>query len=92
MILNLLLWSAGLALLVGGVVAIRAPAARYRELRETEANLRRYDSWRGGRRGPMDQGVTGADVMRDQMRQRVRLWSIVILVGIALLVAGFLIR
>jgi hypothetical protein len=91
-IINLVLWIVGVTLILGGILAIRAPAARFRELRETEANLRRYDSWRGGRRGSMDQGVTGADVMLDQMRQRVRLLSVVIVAGIALVVVGFLLR
>ncbi|MEO7118493.1 MAG: hypothetical protein ABIZ34_05920 [Candidatus Limnocylindrales bacterium] len=92
MLLNLALWIGGVVLLGIGLYAIRTPAARSRELRQTDANLARYDSWRGGSRTAVDRGTTGADVMREQMRQKVRLWSIVIVVGIALIVVGFLIR
>lgn len=92
MVLNLVLWIAGVALLGGGLYAIRRPAAKFRELRDTEQNLARYDSWRGGSRTAVDRGKSGADVMREQMRQKVRLWSLVIVAGIALIVAGFLIR
>jgi hypothetical protein len=92
-ILNLMLWAGGVALLAAGIVAIRTPLARYRDLREREANLKRYDSWRGGWRSASAAGErTGADVMIEQMRRKVILWSAVIATGIVLIVAGFLIR
>ena len=37
-------------------------------------------------------GTTGADVMKAQMRQRVLLWGGAIVVGILLIVAGFVVR
>lgn len=92
MLLNLALWVGGLVLLVVGVTAIRRPLARYRELEATDANLRRYDSWRGGNRTAVDPGVTGADVMRVQMRSAIIRWGVVIAAGIVLLVAGFVVR
>jgi len=92
MLLNLALWVGGLVLLVVGVMAIRRPLARYRELQATDANLRRYDSWRGGKRTAVETGVTGADVMRAQLRSASIRWGVVIAAGIVLIVAGFVVR
>jgi len=92
MLLNLALWVGGLVLLVVGVMAIRRPLARYRELQATEANLRRYDSWRGGKRTAVETGVTGADIMRAQLRSTSIRWGVVIVAGIVLIVAGFVVR
>lgn len=92
MLLNLALWIGGVVLLVVGVLAVRRPLARYRELQATEANLRRYDSWRGGNRTAVDTGVTGADVMRAQLRATAIRWGIVIAAGVVLILAGFVVR
>jgi hypothetical protein len=90
-ILNVALWVGGLGLLALGIVMIRDPLARLRALQVTEANLRRYDDWRGSRL--VDDGTrTGADEMKDHLRSRVRLWGIVIAAGIVLLVVGFVAR
>jgi len=92
MLVNLALWAAGVALLAGGVMGVRVPLARYRELQATQANLDRYDSWRGGRRTAAPGGVTGADVMREQLRGRLMRWGLVVGAGVVLIVAGFVIR
>lgn len=95
MLLNLALWVGGLVLLVVGVMAIRRPLARYRELQASDANLRRYDSWRGGKRTAVETGVTGvtgADIMRAQLRSTSIRWGAVIVAGIVLIVAGFVVR
>jgi hypothetical protein len=92
-LLNLGLWLAGIALVVAGAATIRRPMARLRDLEATQANLRRYESWRGGgRRTSVDPGVTGADVMRQVLRDQVRRWAIVIAAGVVLIVAGFAVR
>jgi hypothetical protein len=70
---------------------IRAPIGRYRELRETEANLRRYDDWRGTRLVD-DSSRTGADVMKEQLRSRIQLWGAAIGAGVVMIVAGLLLR
>jgi uncharacterized membrane protein HdeD (DUF308 family) len=88
--LDAVLWLAGAALIVLGVFQMRAPLARYRALQATEANLRRYDDWRGSRLVD-DSERTGADEMKDYLRLRVRLWSVVVIVGIVLVVAGFIV-
>ncbi|MFN8518832.1 MAG: hypothetical protein U0667_05445 [Chloroflexota bacterium] len=80
------------AVLVGAALyAIRAPLARHRALEATEANLRRYDDWRGSRLVD-DSERTGADEMKDYLWGRVRLWAAVALAGVALIVAGLVIR
>lgn len=94
MAINLLLWAAGLVLLGAGIAMIRGPLDRYQQLQKTDENLRRYESWRGGgRRTAVDAGgTTGADVMKAMMRRRVLIWSGVTVVGIILIVAGFVVR
>jgi hypothetical protein len=90
-VLNILLWVGGVALIALGACQVRAPLARYRALQATEANLRRYDDWRGSRLVD-DSERTGADEMKDYLRDRVRLWSAVIVVGVVLVVVGFIVR
>jgi len=91
MLLNVVLWIAGLLLLALGIWQVRQPLSHYRSLEATQANLRRYDDWRGGKLMD-DSARTGADEMRDLLRNRVRLWAAVIVVGIVLLLAGFIVR
>jgi hypothetical protein len=92
-LVNIALWLAGIALVAAGAIAIRRPLARLRDLEATQANLRRYESWRGGgRRTAVDTGVTGADIMRQVLRDQVRRWAVVIAAGVVLIVAGFAIR
>jgi hypothetical protein len=94
-ILNLVLWLGGAALLILGIIQIRPPLARVNELNALEENAKRYDAWRGGSRtaaAPPPGGRTGADEMRDMLRTRVRIWAAAIVTGIVMIVAGFLIR
>ena len=88
-----------LALIVGGTVAVvigvlqvRGPLATIRHLDQTEANLSRYESWRGKQTGPQAEGPTGADIMRAQMRQRVMLWAGLIGGGILAVILGLAVR
>jgi len=87
-----------LVLIVGGVVAVvagalqaRGPLATIRHLDATQANLERYDSWRGKNSGVQADGPTGADIMRAQMRQRLLLWGAVIVAGVVAVVVGLLV-
>jgi hypothetical protein len=87
-----------LVLIVGGVVAVvagalqaRGPLATIRHLDATQANLERYDSWRGKNSGVQADGPTGADIMRAQMRQRLLLWAAVIVAGVVAVVVGLLV-
>ena len=85
----------GIVLVAGGAVAIavglwqmRGPRATIQHLDETEANLARYETWRGKQTGVEADGPTGADIMRQQMRQRLILWSVVVAAGAASIVIG----
>lgn len=87
-----------LVLIAGGVVAVvvaalqmRGPLATIRRLDETQANIDRYESWRGKQTGPQAEGPTGADVMRAQMRQRLIVWGIVAGAGVASVIVGLLV-
>ena len=56
-LLNLVLWGAGVALIVIGYTRARGPLARYNALKEQDANVARYEAWRGGTRGGADRRV-----------------------------------
>lgn len=62
------------------------------ELDRLAENARRYESWRGGRTSAASGETTGADVMRALFRRQVITWSVVGLIGIALIIAGFAVR
>jgi hypothetical protein len=87
-VLNLLLWGAGVALIVVGFMRARGPYARYQALKEQDANVARYEAWRGGTRGG---GDTGASVAMQILRRQAQIGAIIALVGIVLVVLGFLV-
>ncbi len=58
-LINLALWIGGIALLAIGYSRARGPMARYQSLKQQDANIARYEAWRGGAR---DRGPTGASV------------------------------
>jgi hypothetical protein len=86
---NLALWGAGIALVVLGYTRARRPWSRYQALKDQEANVARYESWRGGVR---DRSTTGASVAMDMARREARLWGLAAIGGFVLIVAGFAIR
>jgi hypothetical protein len=88
-LVNVALWGLGLVLVVVGYWRARGPWARYQELKAQDANVARYEAWRGGSR---PDGRTGASVAMEILRRQVQLNGVVIIVGVALLMAGFLVR
>jgi hypothetical protein len=90
-LLGLLLVVAGIAVVAVAAMQVRGPLAKIRQLDQTEANLARYESWRGRQTGVQAEGPTGADIMRQQMRQRVQLWAVVAGVGAVLIVLGLIV-
>jgi len=83
---------AGLVLIVGGLVLIvigylrtRGPYARLRDLRAQDANVARYEAWRGGVR---DDANTGAYVAMAILQRQVRFGAGLGLIGIAAIFTG----
>jgi len=88
--LNLLLWGAGVVLVVVGYTRARGPWARYQALKEQDANVARYEAWRGGVRGTDEK--TGASVAMDLLRRQARIAGAIAVIGFVLIFLGFLIR
>jgi hypothetical protein len=89
----------GLLLVLGGIVALavavwrmRGPLAYLRRLDETQANLDRYEAWRGRHTDVEADGPTGADEMRAVLRRRVFAWGAVAVAGAVAVIAGLLLR
>ena len=88
--INLVLWAAGIVLVAVGYTRARGPWQRYQALKEQDANVARYEAWRGGVRGGDDR--TGASVAMDVLRRQARIGAGIAVVGFVLLFLGFLIR
>jgi hypothetical protein len=86
---NIALWLAGVALVAIGYARARGPWARYRALKAQDANVARYEAWRGGVR---DDGTTGASIAMAILRRQAQTAAGIAIVGFVLVFAGFLIR
>jgi len=86
--LNIVLWLAGVVLIAYGYGRARVPWRRYQALKEQDANVARYEAWRGG---PREGGWTGASVAMDVLRKQVRTGALIAGVGVVLVFLGFLI-
>jgi hypothetical protein len=75
----LLLLGIGAVLIVVGALRTYRPYQRYSALREQDANIARYEAWRGGVRGD---SKTGASVAMDILRRQMQ-------IGGAIVIAGF---
>jgi uncharacterized membrane protein len=87
--LNIVLWVAGVALIAIGYTRAKGPWDRYQHLKEQDANVARYESWRGGAR---DTSTTGASVAMEILRRQARMGAAIALVGFVLVFLGFLIK
>jgi len=85
-ILNFSLLGAGIALIVVGYLRAREPWRRYRALKEQDANVARYEAWRGGLR---ESGTTGASVAMDVLRRQARNGAVIAGIGFVFVFAGF---
>ena len=90
MILNIVLWVGGIALLAIGYQRARGPWSRYQALKEEDANAERYAAWRGGVRGAGE--TTGASVAMEILRRQAQIGAGIAIGGIVLIVLGFVIR
>jgi hypothetical protein len=88
-LVNLVLWGAGAALIVIGTMRARVPYQRYMALREQDANIARYEAWRGG---PRPDSRTGASVAMRMLRRQAQIGGAIIVAGVVLVFLGFAIR
>ncbi len=87
--INLLLWGAGVVLVVIGYTRARGPWARYQALKAEDANIARYESWRGGLR---NNEPTGASVAMEMLRRQAQVAGAIAIAGVVLIFLGFLLR
>ncbi len=85
----LLLLAAGIALVAIGWSRARRPYARLRALQEQDANIARYEQWRGGVRSSEP---TGASVAMAMLRRQARNGIVVAGVGAGLILVAFFAR
>ncbi len=88
-IVNVILWVAGIVLIAIGYQRFRVPWGRYQALKEQDANVARYEAWRGGIR---DDGKTGASVAMAVLRRQAQIAGLIVIAGVVSLFVGFLIR
>ncbi len=88
-LLNLIAWAAGVVLIALGYRRARGPWLRYQMLREQDANVARYEAWRGGLR---DTGTTGASVAMAMLRRQAQSGALIAVVGFVLVLAGFALK
>lgn len=88
-LVNILLWVAGIVLIAVGYSRARRPWARYQQLKEQDANVARYEAWRGGLR---DDGATGASVAMAVLRRQAQIGGLILIAGVVLVFLGFLVR
>jgi len=84
--LQLALWFGGVALIAIGYRRASGPWSRYQALREQDANVARYEAWRGGLR---DNGTTGASVAMQILLRQARAGALIAVAGVVLVVIGF---
>jgi hypothetical protein len=88
-LLNLALIGIGVVLMGFGYARAQRPWARYKALKAEDANIARYESWRGGLR---DSGTTGASVAMEVLRKQARDGAIISAAGVVITILGFLVK
>jgi hypothetical protein len=86
---NLVLWAAGIVLIAVGYLRAKGPWLRYQELKAQDANVARYEAWRGGVRSD---SRSGASVAMDILRRQAQIGGVIAVVGFVLVFAGFAIK
>jgi hypothetical protein len=84
---NLVLWGIGVVLIAVGYLRARGPWRRYQALKSQEANLARYEGWRGTRL--RDDGPSAADLMAAELRRQAQVAGLVAIAGFVLVFVGF---
>lgn len=78
----------GIALIILGTMRARDPYRRYMALREQDANIARYEAWRGGPR--VDQ-KNGASIAMQVLRRKAQVGGLIVIAGVAFVVAAFVV-
>ena len=86
-LVNLLCWGLGVVLIVAGYLRAKGPWSRYQDLKSQEANIARYEGWRGTRL--RDDGPSAASIMAGEMRRRAQIGGLVAISGCIFVFAGF---
>ena len=87
--LGIILIIVGTVLIAIGGLRARGPYRRYMALKEQDANVARYEAWRGGARSDPK---TGASVAMQMLRRQAQIWGAVLIAGVVLVVVGFIVR
>jgi hypothetical protein len=85
--INLICWGTGVALIAVGYLRARGPWGRHQELKAQEANIARYEGWRGSRL--RDDGPSAASLMAEQLRRKAQMAGLVAVAGFVLVFVGF---
>ena len=85
--INLLCWVVGVVLIAAGYLRAKGPWGRYQQLKAQEANLARYEGWRGTRL--RDEGPSAAAIMAAELRRRAQIGGLILIVGFVLVFVGF---
>ena len=88
--INLLCWGLGVVLIAVGYVRARGPWSRYQALKAQEANIARYEGWRGTRL--RDDGPSAASLMAQELLRKAQLGGLIAIAGFVLVFVGFAVR
>jgi hypothetical protein len=79
----------GVALIAYGVKRARGPYRQYMALKDQDANIARYEQWRGGLRS---NDKTGASVAMQILRRQAQIGGAIVIAGVVAIFVGFAIR
>jgi hypothetical protein len=88
--INLACWGIGVLLIVIGYTRARGPWVRAQQIKAQEANISRYEGWRGSRLH--DDGPSAASIMADQLRRKAQIAGLIAIAGFVLVFVGFALR
>jgi len=86
--LNLVLLVVGIVLVASGYLRARTPWRRYQALKAEDANIARYEAWRGGSR---PDGRTGASVAMAMLRRQAQIGGLMLMAGAVCIFLAFFI-
>jgi hypothetical protein len=88
-VVSLSFMALGFALIVYGTIRARGPYQRYMALKEQDANIARYEAWRGGVRS---NDTTGASVAMAVLRRQAQIGVGIVIAGVVAMAIGFVVR